>query len=93
MIANAPLNLWAQEGGILGLIIFTLFGVLLISIRELVKNNKKGQEFFTKMNEDARIDRREAREERKEINAEHSQNYNRLSDSLDRLTEQLRTKD
>ena len=93
MLANAPLNLWAQEGGILGLIIFSLFGVLFFSIREVVKTKKEGQDFLAKLNEDARLDRREAREERKEINKEHSKNYNRLSDSLDRLTDQLRTRD
>lgn len=93
MMANAPLNLWAQEGGILGLIIFMMFGVLVFLVRQLSKARQDSENFYDKINKDAVADRHMAMEERKLLNAEHGKNYNRLSDSLDRLADQLKKSD
>ena len=89
----AQVELWAKEGGILGLIIFSLFGLVVYSIRQLVKSKKESEQFFGKLNDDAKEDRMVAREERISLCQEHNVTYNRLSDSLDALTDQLRNRD
>lgn len=92
MIANT-MDLWAREGGILGLIIFALFGVLIFMIRQFLKAKKESESFYDKLNEDAKEDRRMAMEERQTLNVEHGRTYNRLADALDRLTDQLKRRE
>ena len=79
-------SIWAEHGGLMGLIIFSLFGLVATFIVVLTRKDKSSQNFIKEiLNND--------REERKEDRGEHRETFNRLSDALNDLTDELRKKD
>ena len=79
-------SIWAEHGGLIGLIIFSLFGLVATFIVVLTRKDKSSQQFIKEiLNND--------REERKEDRGEHRETFNRLSDALNDLTIELRKKD
>ena len=79
-------SIWAEHGGLIGLIIFSLFGLVATFIVVLTRKDKSSQNFIKEiLNND--------REERKEDRGEHRETFNRLSDALNDLTDELRKKD
>ena len=79
-------SIWAEHGGLIGLIIFSLFGLIATFIVVLTRKDKSSQNFIREILSDDR-------EERKEDRGEHRKSFNRLSDALNDLTRELRGKD
>jgi hypothetical protein len=78
-------ELWAEAGGILGLVIFGSFVITITSWVMLARKDNKHSDFISKL-----ID--EDRQERKEDRREHSDTTNRLSDAISELTNELKRK-
>ncbi len=83
MLASEDITLWAREGGLIGLVLFSLFALILLFIHVLSKKDKFHTNFIERI-----LDSEKA--ERKEIHDQHTNTYNRLSNSLDNLSEELR---
>ena len=79
-------SIWAEHGGLIGLVIFSLFGLIATFIVVLTRKDKSSQNFIREILSDDR-------EERKEDRGEHRKSFNRLSDALNDLTRELRGKD
>lgn len=79
-------SIWAEHGGLIGLVIFSLFGLIATFIVVLTRKDKSSQNFIREILSDDRA-------ERKEDRGEHRQSFNRLSDALNDLTSELRGKD
>ena len=77
--------IWAEHGGLIGLIIFSLFGLIATFVVVLTRKDKSSQQFIREILSDDR-------EERKEDRGEHRETFNRLSDALNDLTSELRKK-
>ena len=78
-------SIWAEHGGLIGLIIFSLFGLIATFVVVLTRKDKSSQQFIKEILE-------ADREERKEDRGEHRETFNRLSDALNDLTGELRKK-
>jgi len=79
-------SIWAEHGGLIGLIIFSLFGLIATFVVVLTRKDKSSQQFIKEILDSDR-------EERKEDRGEHRETFNRLSDALNELTSELRKKD
>jgi len=79
-------SIWAEHGGLIGLIIFSLFGLIATFVVVLTRKDKSSQQFIKEILDSDR-------EERKEDRGEHRETFNRLSDALNELTNELRKKD
>lgn len=77
------ITIWAKEGGLIGLVLFSLFALILLFIHVLSKKDKNHTNFIERI-----LDSEKA--ERREIHDQHTNTYNRLSSSLDNLSEELR---
>jgi len=82
----SEISIWAEHGGLIGLIIFSLFGLVATFIVVLTRKDKSSQQFIKEILANDR-------EERKEDRGEHRDTFNRLSDALNDLTDELRKKD
>jgi len=80
------ISIWAEHGGLIGLIIFSLFGLIATFVVVLTRKDKSSQQFIKEILANDR-------EERKEDRGEHRETFNRLSDALNDLTGELRKKD
>jgi len=78
-------SIWAEHGGLIGLIIFSLFGLIATFVVVLTRKDKSSQQFIKEILDSDR-------EERKEDRGEHRETFNRLSDALNELTSELRKK-
>ena len=78
-------SIWAEHGGLIGLIIFSLFGLIATFVVVLTRKDKSSQQFIKEILDSDR-------EERKEDRGEHRETFNRLSDALHELTSELRKK-
>jgi len=78
-------SIWAEHGGLIGLIIFSLFGLIATFVVVLTRKDKSSQQFIKEILDSDR-------EERKEDRGEHRETFNRLSDALNELTNELRKK-
>jgi hypothetical protein len=76
-------TIWAEHGGLIGLIIFSLFGLIGTFIIVLSRKDRSSQNFIKEILDNDR-------EERKEDRSEHRQTFNRLSDALSDLTTELK---
>jgi len=81
----SDISIWAEHGGLIGLIIFSLFGLIATFVVVLTRKDKSSQQFIREILSDDR-------EERKEDRGEHRETFNRLSDALNDLTSELRKK-
>ena len=81
----SEISIWAEHGGLIGLIIFSLFGLIATFVVVLTRKDKSSQQFIKEILESDR-------EERKEDRGEHRETFNRLSDALNELTSELRKK-
>ena len=79
-------SIWAEHGGLIGLVIFSLFGLIATFVVVLTRKDKSSQNFIREILSDDR-------EERKEDRSEHRETFNRLSDAINDLTGELRKKD
>ena len=79
-------SIWAEHGGLIGLIIFSLFGLIATFVVVLTRKDKSSQNFIREILSDDR-------EERKEDRSEHRETFNKLSDAINDLTGELRKKD
>ena len=79
------ISIWAEHGGLVGLIIFSLFGIIATFIVVLTRKDKASQMFIKEILENDRQDRKEDR-------ADHRETFNRLSDALNDLTSELKNK-
>ena len=77
------LDIWAENGGLIGLIMASLFILIGVFISVLSKKDKSNQHFLQGILKDER-------QERREVNVEHRETYNRLSDALNSLTETIK---
>lgn len=80
------ISIWAEHGGLIGLIIFSLFGLIATFVVVLTRKDKSSQNFIREILSDDR-------EERKEDRSEHRETFNKLSDAINDLTGELRKKD
>ena len=78
-------SIWAEHGGLIGLIIFSLFGLIATFVVVLTRKDRSSQQFIKEILDSDR-------EERKEDRGEHRETFNRLSDALNDLTSELRKK-
>ena len=78
-------SIWAEHGGLIGLIIFSLFGLIATFVVVLTRKDKSSQQFIREILANDR-------DERKEDRGEHRETFNRLSDALNELTSELRKK-
>ena len=76
-------NIWAEHGGLIGLIIFSLFGLIATFIVVLTRKDKAAQNFIREILANDREDRKEDR-------ADHRVTFDRLGNALDSLTDELR---
>ena len=79
----ADIEIWGKYGGLLGLVLFAGFTLVCIFINVIGRKDKDHRHFLERILEDER-------NERKGINQEHRVTYNRLSSSLDSLTDELK---
>ena len=77
------ISVWAEHGGLIGLIIFSLFGLIATFIVVLTRKDKSSQAFIKDLLENDREDRKEDR-------ADHRVTFDRLGTALDSLTNELR---
>ena len=78
-------SIWAEHGGLIGLIIFSLFGLIATFVVVLTRKDKSSQQFIKEILANDR-------DERKEDRGEHRETFNRLSDAINGLTSELRKK-
>lgn len=76
-------EVWAQHGGLIGLIIFSLFGLVITFIAVITRKDKSNQSFIKEILESDREDRKEDR-------IEHRHTFDKLGSAIDSLTEELR---
>ena len=76
-------SIWAEHGGLIGLVIFSLFGLIATFIVVLTRKDKSSQNFIKEILEHDRADRKEDRED-------HRVTFDRLGNALDSLTNELR---
>lgn len=74
---------WAKEGGIIGLVLFALFGLVFVFIRVSDKKDSAHSVFITNLLE-------EERNERKETRLENSENMKGLTQAIKELTDTLK---
>ena len=79
------LEIWARHGGLIGLIIFSLFGLVITFIAVITRKDKSNQSFIKEILESDRDDRREDR-------VEHRHTFDKLGRAIDSLTDELRKK-
>ena len=79
------LKLWAEQGGLIGMVVFSLFGIIGIFHHSLTRKDHRHENFIERMMDKERVERREQQ-------GEHSGTYNRLSDALTSLTNELKKK-
>ena len=79
-------TIWAEHGGLIGLIIFSLFGLIATFIVVLTRKDKSSQKFIKEILDSDR-------EERKEDRADHRITFDRLGDALHSLSSELRKRD
>lgn len=77
------ITVWAEHGGLIGLVIFSLFALIGTFLVVLTRKDKSSQSFIKEILSNDR-------EERKEDRNEHRQTFNRLSDALSELTTELK---
>ena len=77
------LKIWAEHGGLIGMVVFSLFTIIIMFHHSLTRKDQRHERFLERMmgNE---------REERRNVHKEHSGTYNRLSDALGGLTDELK---
>lgn len=76
-------SIWAEHGGLIGLIIFSLFGLIATFIVVLTRKDKSSQAFIKEILENDRQDRKEDR-------ADHRVTFDRLGNAIESLTDELR---
>ena len=76
-------SMWAEHGGLIGLVIFSLFGLIATFIVVLTRKDKSSQAFIKEILENDRQDRKEDRQD-------HRVTFDRLGNALDSLTNELR---
>lgn len=74
---------WAKEGGIIGLVLFALFGLVFVFIRVSDKKDTAHGKFIKDLLE-------EERNERKETRLENSENMRGLTQAIKDLTDTLK---
>lgn len=72
-------NLWAKEGGLIGLILLSLFSLIGVFIHTLSRKDKHHRDFIKEILDDERADR-------KEVNKDRIKTSNRLTNALHELT-------
>lgn len=77
------ISVWAEHGGLIGLIIFSLFGLIATFIVVLTRKDKAAQTFIKEILENDREDRKEDR-------ADHRVTFDRLGTAISSLTDELR---
>ena len=76
-------EVWAEHGGLIGLIIFSLFGLIATFVVVLTRKDKSNQNFIREILESDREDRKEDR-------VEHRHTFDKLGSAIDSLTDELR---
>jgi hypothetical protein len=79
-------ELWAEKGGIIGLVLLALFVMLGLFIRLSSKKDTRHENFIQKLIEDDREERKEARDDNGKV-------FDRLGGAIDSLTDQLKKGD
>ena len=77
------LKIWGEYGGLIGLVIGSLFLLVILFINTIKRKDKDHQNFLSKILDDER-------EERKEHRKEHKHSVDRLSDALTQLSNNLK---
>jgi predicted component of viral defense system (DUF524 family) len=77
------LKLWAEQGGLVGMVICSLFAMVALFHHSLTRKDQRIEKFVERM-----MDR--TQDERQVMHKEHSRTYNRLSDALTDLTSELK---
>lgn len=75
-------SLWAEHG-LTGLVLFALFGLIMLFLKIIVKKDSIHQQFIQLLLSEERSERKEAR-------SEMASNTNKLSMAIDELTHELR---
>jgi hypothetical protein len=75
-------SLWAEHG-LTGLVLFALFGLIMLFLKIIVKKDSIHQEFIQSLLSEERVERKEAR-------SEMAANTSKLSMAIDELTHELR---
>jgi hypothetical protein len=75
-------SLWAEHG-LTGLVLFALFGLIMLFLKIIVKKDSIHQEFIQLLLSEERVERKEAR-------SEMAANTSKLSRAIDELTRELR---
>ena len=82
--ASASESLWAEHG-LTGMVLFSLFGLIILFIRVNTKKDTSHQQFIEKL-------LGSERDERKETRKENSENAEKLSIAIANLTEELKAR-
>ena len=77
-------SLWAEHG-LTGLVLFALFGLIMLFLKIIVKKDSIHQQFIQLLLSEERSERKEAR-------SEMASNTNKLSMAIDELTHELRNR-
>jgi hypothetical protein len=76
-------GIWAEHGGLIGLIIFSLFGLIATFVVVLTRKDKSSQNFIKEILANDREDRKVDRED-------HRVTFDRLGNAIENLTDELR---
>ena len=75
----SDVSIWAEHGGLIGMIIFALFATIITMVVNQTKKDKDNTQFIKSIIADER-------EDRKQEQALHFQSYAKLADAIDRLS-------
>ena len=98
ILASTEGSIWAENGGLLGLVLFAFFGFLGVMFATFMKASSKKDVDHANSSSEKDLKNREfiqillsdSREERKEDRSEHKEAYSALSNALSELTDHLR---
>lgn len=75
-------TIWAEHGGLIGMIIFALFATIITMVINQTKKDKDNTHFIKSIIADER-------EDRKQEQALHFKSYDRLADAIEKLSKKF----
>ena len=75
----SDVSIWAEHGGLIGMIIFSLFCTIITIVVQQTKKDRENSEYIKSIIADERADR-------KQEQSLHYQSYERLANAIDRLS-------
>ena len=79
-------DLWAREGGLIGLVLLSLFSLIGIFIHTISKKDKQHQDFIKEIIADER-------RERKDVRGDYIRVNSRLTAAIDSLTAEIKNRE